>query len=69
MGTVTFRQRQDPELQHGRARLMWEIDAAGKSFAAGTDVLVFDPDGRISSVSAFLDRAPEGFDPHAHDEP
>lgn len=69
MGTVAFRQRQDPELQHGRARLRWEIEVAGKSFAAGTDVLVFDSEGRISSVSAFLDRAPEGFDPHAHDEP
>jgi hypothetical protein len=29
---------------------------------------MFGTNGRISSVSAFLDRAPEGFDPHAHDQ-
>jgi hypothetical protein len=29
-------------------------------------VIVLASDGRISSITAFLDRAPEGFDPHAH---
>jgi hypothetical protein len=50
-----------------RARLRWEILVGPEesSFAAGTDVVQFDEDGRISSVSAFVDRAPVGFDPHA----
>jgi hypothetical protein len=29
--------------------------------------MVLEPDGRVSEVSAFLDRAPEGFDANAHD--
>lgn len=67
MGTVVFRPRQEPQIHHGRARLMWEIEAGGKNpFATGTDVLVFAPDGRVGSVSAFIDQAPEGFDPDAH---
>jgi hypothetical protein len=68
MGTVAFRCREEPQIHHDRAKLLWEIQVrGGEPFAAGTDVLVFDTNGRISSVSAFLDRAPEGFDPHAHD--
>ncbi|WP_208880099.1 isomerase [Streptomyces armeniacus] len=67
MGTVVFRARREPEIHHGRARLLWALDAAGKEpFATGTDVLVFDGDGRISTVTTFLDQAPEGFDPNAH---
>ncbi|WP_327038027.1 isomerase [Micromonospora maris] len=67
VGAAVFRRRAAPQIHHDRARLMWEIELdSGQSFAAGTDVLVFDADGRISSVSTFLDRAPEGFDPHAH---
>ncbi|MFD2764936.1 nuclear transport factor 2 family protein [Micromonospora eburnea] len=67
MPTAVFRPREEPQVHHDRARLMWEIEIdEGKPFAAGTDVLVFDPDGRISSVTVFLDRAPEGFDAHAH---
>lgn len=67
LGSAAFRAREEPEFHHDRARLKWEI-IVGKntSFAAGTDVMVFDPDGRIRSVTAFLDRAPEGFDPEAH---
>ncbi|MFR9780596.1 nuclear transport factor 2 family protein [Micromonospora sp. MS34] len=67
MADAVFRRRGEPQLHHDRGRLMWEIEVGdGKSFAAGTDVLVFDKDGRISEVTAFLDRAPEGFDPNAH---
>ncbi|MGW0884101.1 hypothetical protein [Streptomyces sp. NPDC002671] len=67
MGGAVFSTRQEPEVHHGRARLMWRIEAGGKeSFATGTDILVFDADGRIGSVSAFLDQAPEGFAPDAH---
>jgi hypothetical protein len=67
MGAASFRSRQEPEFHHDRARLKWEIMVGDTSFAEGTDVLAFDADGRIDSVTAFLDRAPEGFDPHAHD--
>lgn len=67
MGAAQFQRREEPQIHHDRARLRWEIKLGdGGSFAAGTDVLVFDPDGRISSVTTFLDRAPEGFDPDAH---
>ncbi|MFJ8577947.1 nuclear transport factor 2 family protein [Micromonospora sp. NPDC093277] len=67
MPTAVLHRREEPQVHHDRARLRWEIEVdEGKAFAAGTDVLVFDPDGRISSVTAFLDRAPEGFDAHAH---
>ncbi|MCF6521742.1 nuclear transport factor 2 family protein [Streptomyces sp. JJ36] len=69
MGTVALRPRRQPEVHHDRARFQWEIltgDGAGESFATGTDVLQFEEDGRISSVTVFLDRAPEGFDPEAH---
>ncbi|HEX6499701.1 MAG TPA: nuclear transport factor 2 family protein [Micromonosporaceae bacterium] len=68
VGDATFRRREAPQIHHGRARLMWEIEiGSGEPFAAGTDVLVFDPENRISSVTVFLDRPPVGFDPHAHD--
>lgn len=67
MTDAVFRRRGEAQLHHDRGRLMWEIEVgAGKSFATGTDLLVFDTDGRISEVTAFLDRAPEGFDPRAH---
>jgi hypothetical protein len=60
--------RQEPETLHDRARVKWEIRLAdGKAFAAGSDVLVI-ADGKINSVTSFLDQAPEGFDPaHHHD--
>lgn len=73
MGTVALRLRERPQVHHRRARLQWEIltgggngDGDGTSFATGTDVIQLDEDGRISSVTVFLDRAPEGFDPEAH---
>jgi hypothetical protein len=68
MGPATFTASDEPESHHDRVRLKWEIQlASGESFAAGTDVMVLEPDGRVSEVSAFLDRAPEGFDLNAHD--
>jgi hypothetical protein len=69
MGRVTYRARTTPDHHHDRARLRWEILLAdGGSFATGTDVMELAPDGRIASVTAFLDRAPDGFDQHEHDE-
>lgn len=69
MGAAVLAVRQPPESHHDRARLLWEIQlAGGESFAAGTDVIAFESDGRISSVTSFLDRAPEGFQlPHDHE--
>lgn len=69
MGTAALRLRERPQIHHRRARLRWEIltgDGDGSSFATGTDVIRFDQDGRIDSVTVFLDRAPEGFDAEAH---
>ncbi|MFH8381496.1 hypothetical protein ACH4E7_11205 [Kitasatospora sp. NPDC018058] len=41
-------------------------EGEGTSFAAGTDVVQLDEDGRITAVTVFVDRAPEGFDAAAH---
>lgn len=68
LGDVAFRARSEPEVVRGRARLRWEILRGDDSFAEGTDVLVVDAQGRVASVTTFLDRAPAGFDPHAHEE-
>ncbi|WP_406054474.1 nuclear transport factor 2 family protein [Kribbella sp. NBC_00889] len=56
-----FRLRSEPETHHDRARVRWELMVGDTSFATGTDVLEFDHDGRIVTVTGFLDRAPEGF--------
>lgn len=61
-----FRARREPEAHHDRARLQWELVRADGRFAAGTDVLELDGDGRIRAMTGFLDEAPEGFDPHDH---
>ena len=53
-----------PDAHHDSARLRWELVVDGGSFAAGTDVLQLDDTGRVARVTTFLDRAPEGFDPH-----
>ncbi|MFD6175157.1 isomerase [Streptomyces coeruleorubidus] len=67
VGTAALRLRERPQVHHHRARLQWEIlTGDGVSFATGTDVIQFDREGRISSVTAFLDRAPAGFDAEAH---
>src|SRR5690348_9846694 len=63
-----FRPRTAPQARHGRARLQWELVVGGTSFATGTDVLELDDHGRITAVAGFLDRAPEGFDHHDHED-
>jgi hypothetical protein len=55
----------EAEVHHDRARLRWEIIVAGERFAAGTDVILVGPDGRIRAVTSFLDQEPEGFQAHA----
>lgn len=68
VGGAALRRHGGVQAHHDRARLAWEIEVHGREepFAAGTDVLALTADGRISSISSFLDRAPEGFDPAAH---
>jgi hypothetical protein len=56
----------EAEAHHDRARLRWEIIVAGERFAAGTDVILVGPDGRIEAVTSFLDQAPVGFQVHDH---
>ncbi|MFC8145301.1 nuclear transport factor 2 family protein [Streptomyces paradoxus] len=69
MGGAALRLRERPRVHHDRARLRWQIlteGGDGAPFATGTDVIHLDEDGRITSVTAFLDQAPVGFDPAAH---
>jgi hypothetical protein len=67
VGAIEFRARDEVQIHHDRARLRWEIITGDDtSLATGTDVIVIGDDGKVRSVTAFLDRAPEGFDPHAH---
>lgn len=66
LGDVTFRARTEPVAHDRRVRLQWEVLRSGESFAEGTDVLALREHRLIESVITFLDREPEGFDPHAH---
>ena len=62
-----FSAREEPESHHDRIRLRWALSLDGEEFATGTDVLAVTGDGRVRSVTVFLDRVPEGFDPDAHE--
>lgn len=66
VGAYEFRARTQPDVHHDRARLQWEIRVGDTSFAEGTDVLTVDGDGRIASITTFLDRAPQSADTHPH---
>ena len=68
VGDYTFVARAEPDSHHGHVRVRWEIRKEEGSFAEGTDVLDLDGSGRIAAITAFIDRAPEGFDPDAHHE-
>ncbi len=68
IGDFTFVARAEPESHHGHVRVRWEIRTEAGSFAEGTDVLDLDGSGRIAAITAFIDRAPDGFDPDAHHE-
>lgn len=61
-----FKARAEPAAHHDRARLEWELVVSGQTFATGTDVLEVDAEGRITSITGFLDDAPAGFDPAHH---
>jgi hypothetical protein len=67
VGSFEFRARDEVQTHHDRARLRWEILTGNDtSLATGTDVIVISEDARVRSVTTFLERAPEGFDPNAH---
>jgi ketosteroid isomerase-like protein len=62
-----FEAREEPDVYDDRLRLRWRaVSPDGSEFATGTDVLHVRPDGLISAVSTFLDRAPDGFDADHH---
>lgn len=68
VGEYTFVARAEPDAHHEHVRVRWEIRKEEGSFAEGTDVLDLDGSGRIAAITAFIDRAPDGFDPDAHHE-
>ncbi|MBK3734539.1 nuclear transport factor 2 family protein [Azospirillum brasilense] len=50
-----------PDGHNGRVRFSWSLAPAGAApIAGGTDFIRLAADGRIRSVSGFLDRVPEG---------
>ncbi|OKI00808.1 polyketide cyclase [Streptomyces sp. CB02923] len=54
-----FRLLGDPDGHHDLVRFSWELVAPdGSAPVAGTDVATLAEDGRIRSVSGFLDRVP-----------
>lgn len=56
----SFRPAGTVDGHHALARFSWELVAAadGAAPVAGSDVITLADDGRISSVSGFLDRVP-----------
>lgn len=56
-----FKLTGQPEAHHNLVRFTWDLvfTADGSAPAAGFDVITLADDGRISSVSGFLDRLPE----------
>ncbi|AWJ92642.1 nuclear transport factor 2 family protein (plasmid) [Azospirillum baldaniorum] len=50
-----------PDGHNDRVRLSWSlVPAGGDPVAGGTDFVTLAADGRIRSVSGFLDRVPDG---------
>ena len=68
VGDYMFAARAEPDSHHKHVRVRWEIRKEEGSFAEGTDVLDLDRSGRIAAITAFIDRALDGFDPDAHHE-
>jgi hypothetical protein len=66
LGALTLTARHEPEIRDDAARLRWQLLRDGDVFAEGTDILTFDRNGNVAAVDTYLDRAPDGFDPHAH---
>ncbi|MBC8163465.1 MAG: nuclear transport factor 2 family protein, partial [Roseiflexaceae bacterium] len=56
-----FRQIGTLDTHHDHVRFSWELAPAdGPAVAAGTDVAIIAPDGRLRTVIGFLDQVPAG---------
>jgi hypothetical protein len=56
-----FRRRGHADAHHDRLRFAWELGPEGAAaVAGGTDLAVVAADGRLASVTGFLDFAPQG---------
>src|SRR5690606_3093215 len=56
---LTFVHTGEIESHHDRLRFTWDLlDATGERQAAGTDVAVVAPAGRLADVTGFFDLAP-----------
>ena len=56
---LTFVRTGEPERHHDRIRFTWDLmHPEGDRIAAGTDVAVVSPDGRLHDVTGFFDQAP-----------
>lgn len=55
-----FRRGRPVEAHHDRLRFTWVLaPEGGATLAAGTDVAVVAPDGRLRCVTGFLDQTPD----------
>ena len=66
LGGYRFALTGEIDAHHDRVRYAWEIlpPEGAPRFAAGTDFAVIAADGRLQSVTAFLDQAPAEPPPH-----
>ena len=66
LGGYRFNRTSDVDVHHDRVRYSWEIVPPGSKapLAAGVDFGVIAPDGRLKSITAFLDLAPAGLGEH-----
>jgi hypothetical protein len=56
---LTFARTGDVEQHHDRVRFTWDLlPPTGGRIAAGTDVAIVSPDGRLADVAGFFDQAP-----------
>jgi hypothetical protein len=66
LGDHRFQRTGNIDAHHDRVRFSWEIVPAPGAplFAAGTDFGKLDEDGRLQSITTFLDVVPEGAEEH-----
>lgn len=58
---LSFSRRGTADAHHDRLRFAWALGpAGGAAVAGGTDMAVVAPDGRLASVTGFLDFVPQG---------
>ena len=50
-----FTMKGTPDGHHDRLRFSWSLGASGKTIAEGTDIATTATDGRLQSVTGFLD--------------